>query len=532
MSQEATPADIIEFMLDPSSYPHNVETVEHYQTHISHLFFAGDYVYKLKKPIDLGFLDFSTLAKRRTAAIAEIELNRRIAPDIYLDVATLHRDDQGVLSFKAPTVVEEVAVVMRRLPEDQRLSKLIETGTVKPETMRDLGHRIADFHERTESSPEIEVYGSLKTVRHNWDENFEQTEPFIGRTITHEAWTICHDEIERYMRAYSDLFERRIADGRIRDCHGDMQTDDIFIDPKTGAATILDAIEFNRRFRYSDTLSDIAFLSMDLNYQGAADLSVILLEAYYERSNDTPIPSLLRFYECYRAYVRGKVRSFVIDQPGPSAEEKKTATDEARRFFELALSYAAGLRPRLILVMGLIGSGKTRQADGLASRSGARVLHSDVVRKELAGLNPNAKQSVPFGEGIYSAEWTDRTYGALLEEASAELARGNSIILDATWSKAWYRALARGVAAERDALLAIVECTAPDEVLMRRLSRTGRLVTDGRVELLDEVRADYEAPTDDDAERVLRIDTSGNLVSISAAVHEALFVESNQSRVP
>ena len=301
MSHEATPIDIIEHFLDPSNYPHPVDVVEHYQTHVSHLFFAGDYVYKVKKPVNMGFLDFSTLEKRRAAAIAELELNRRVAPDIYIDVAALHRDENGQLSFATPTSVEEVAVVMKRLPEEQRLSRLIASGSVRPEMMTDLGRRVAQFHAAAETSPEIAVYGSLDTIRHNWDENHDQAAPFIGRTISSEMWQIVRDEINRYIRVYPDLFERRIADGWIRDCHGDMQTDDIFVDTATGQAHILDCIEFNRRFRYSDTISDIAFLSMDLRYRNAAKLGQMFLRSYYEHSDDEPVPSLLRFYECYRA---------------------------------------------------------------------------------------------------------------------------------------------------------------------------------------------------------------------------------------
>jgi aminoglycoside phosphotransferase family enzyme len=295
VSQGATPQEIIDFFLEPGSYEHDVEAVEHRQTHVSHLFFAGDYVYKVKKPVDMGFLDFSTLEKRRDAAMAELELNRRISPDVYLDLAAVHRDERGRLSLAAPALVEEVAVVMKRLPEEQRLSALIEAGRVQPETMRDLGRLVADFHERAETSPEIARFGSLDTVRHNWDENFEQTESFIDRTLTRETWESCKTEIERYMRVYADLFEDRIDGGWIRDCHGDLQTDDTFIEPGSGNARVLDCIEFNERFRYSDTIADIAFLSMDLRYRGREDLAAAFLDAYYDNSVDEPLPSLLRF---------------------------------------------------------------------------------------------------------------------------------------------------------------------------------------------------------------------------------------------
>jgi predicted kinase len=221
--------------------------------------------------------------------------------------------------------------------------------------------------------------------------------------------------------------------------------------------------------------------------------------------------------------VRGKVRSFVIDQDGPSSDEKRAATEEARRFFHMSLSDALLLRPRLVLFSGLMGSGKTRQSAELARRADARVLHSDEVRKRLAGLDPSEEQKVPFGEGIYSPEWTERTYGALLEEANVELERGNSIVLDASWSKGAHRERAREVAARYDAWFAIVECGAPDHVLERRLSRPTRTVTDGRIELLDDQRAAYEPPGDEEADTVLRIDTAGDFEQAASRVYESLF---------
>ncbi len=523
MSHADLTQEILEFFLDPESYEHEVPRVEHRQTHVSHLFFAGDFVYKVKKPVNLGFLDFSTLDKRRAAAVAELELNRRVAPEVYLDVAAVHREPDGGLSFNAPALVEEVAVVMKRLPEEQRLSSLVALGDARPEMMQDLGRLIADFHRRAASTPQIARFGSLETVRHNWSENFEQTEPFIGRTLSRETWATCKTEIERFMRAYADLFEQRIAQGWIRDCHGDLQTDDIFIDPKTGAAQVLDCIEFNERFRYSDTLADAAFLSMDLRYRSAPDLAESFLEAYFRHSSDDRIPTLLRFYESYRAYVRGKVRSFVIDQPGPSREEKAAAADEARRFFDLSLVDARRLRPRLVLLAGLMGTGKTRQAEELGRRAGVRVWHSDVLRKRLAGLDPEEERRVPFGADIYSPEWTEKTYDALIEEARKELARGNSVILDASWSRAHQRARARRAAEEREALFAVIECFATDEALKIRLTKPDRSITDGRLELLDDQRAAYEPPNADEAELLLRVDTSGEFQPVAERAFQALF---------
>ncbi len=389
--------------------------------------------------------------------------------------------------------------------------------------MADLGRLVADFHRRAETDDEIAEYGSLEIIRKNWDENFEQTEAFIGRTISRQDWETCKEAIERFMRVYADLLKRRVDDGHVRDCHGDLQTDDIFIDPETGAARVLDCIEFNKRFRYSDTLSDAAFLSMDLRYRGADDLARAFLDSYFEASRDDRMPALLKFYESYRAYVRGKVRSFVIDQPDPSEAEKETAAAEARRFFDLAVADALRTRPRLILVVGLMGSGKTTLARALAERAGARLRHSDVVRKRLADLDPESEQKEAFGEGIYSPEMTERTYEALVDEARAALADGFSVLLDASWSARHHRQLARDAAAEREAVFAIVECTAPDEVLRERLSDPDRPITDGRLELLDDQRAAYEPPSTDEADELVGADTTGPVEELADRLHDQLF---------
>ena len=527
MSSAATSQEIIDFFNDPRSYDHAVERVEHHQTHISHLFFAGDYVYKVKKPLDLGFLDFTTLAKRRAAAVAELQLNRRISPDIYLDIVAVHRADDGSLNFNAPTHVIEVAVVMKRLADGRRLSSLIEAGEAEAEMLTNLGRLVAHFHKRAETSPEIERFGSVEVIERNWRESFEQTEAFIGRTISRENWQHCRREIERFLRVFPDLFEARVRDGWIRDCHGDMLTDDIFFDSATNAAYVLDCIEFNARFRYSDTLADIAFPSMDLRLRGAPELAEIFLDAYYANISDRPLPALLRFYESYRAFVRGKVRSFVIDESETTAEQKNVAEADARRYFAFAAAAALALRPRLVLIGGLMGSGKTTIADALGELCGIRVVHSDVVRKRLAGIEPEESVRAEFGAGPYTSEWTERTYTALLEEGRAELARAGSVILDATWSRQEHRRRARALATEREAILAIVECSAPAAVLEARLS-TPRAISDGRLELLADQRAAYEAPAEEEGDRMLRVDTAADTAQSVRQIAGELFTPESQ----
>jgi predicted kinase len=333
------------------------------------------------------------------------------------------------------------------------------------------------------------------------------------------------DDVERVLRVQASVFEARVAAGRIRDCHGDILPEDIFVDPESGAIHVLDCIEFNDRFRYSDTVADVAFLSMDLRNRGRDDLAEVLLDAYFKASDDERHGMLLAFYECYRAYVRGKVRSFVTDQEGPTEGERRRAAEQAARYFRLAHRLARRIRPRLVVVGGLMGSGKSTLATNLARAARAPLVQSDRVRKALAGLAAETPQRVGFGEGIYSPEWTARTYETMLEEAADALADGRSVVLDATWSKAKWRAAARETAESSGALLVLVECVAPPEVMRRRLSRRrpGTRPTDGRLELLEPQRAAFEPPTADEADRYLSVETTGDPNALAARVYAEAF---------
>lgn len=515
---------VLRFLSTPDAYPHPADPVTHDETHISHLFFAGDFVYKVKKPVDLGFLDFTTLAKRRAASEAEVQLNRRIAPDVYLGVEEIREGPNG-LAFGGAGAVVEVAVKLRRLPAAWRLADAVDRGTASLETMRRLGRLVADFHRRAETSPEIARFGSREVIEANWRENFEQTEPFVGRTIGREAWTGIRGEIERALRAQASVFDVRVAADRIRDCHGDLLPEDIFVDPETGAIHVLDCIEFNERFRFSDTVADVAFVSMDLRNRGHDDYAEAFLEAYFEASDDVRHPMLLAFYECYRAYVRGKVRSFLADQAGEQTEAGRRAADAARRYFELAGELARRIRPRLVLVAGLMGSGKTTLATNLGRLAKAEVVQTDRVRKRLAGLESGDARWEKYGEGIYAPTWTARTYEAMLDAARRALADGRSVILDGSWSKAKWRAKARALARSQEALFVLVECAAPERVLRRRLSarRPGARPTDGRLELLEPQRAGYEPPDAAEADRFLAVETTGEPRALAAKVYADAF---------
>jgi aminoglycoside phosphotransferase family enzyme len=329
---------IVEAMLKPETYPEPAGKIELIQTHISFVFLIQNYVYKIKKPVNFGFLDFSTLEKRRVYCEKEFQLNKRLCPYIYLEVVPINKSNILKICGDGETV--EYALKMRRLPQERLMTQLLKEGKIDKKTIDELAAIVAKFHSEAQTSPEISEFGGLRIVRVNWDENFVQTQKYIDQTIPQADYTFMQQKINGFMDKNKALFESRIADGRVRDCHGDLHSGNIFV---TDQICIFDAIEFNDRFRYSDTASDVAFLAMDLNYQNRSDLADYFIEQYTVYSKDAQLAQILPFYKCYRAYVRGKVISFRLDDPNINAQDKAAAIKEASAYFRLAAEYAKSL---------------------------------------------------------------------------------------------------------------------------------------------------------------------------------------------
>ena len=329
---------VVEAMLKPEAYPQEPGKIELIQTHISFVFLTKNYVYKVKKAVNFGFLDFSTLDKRRLFCEKELELNRRLCPEIYLDVVSINKS--GTIKINGGGETVEYALKMKRLPQEKIMTVLLKEGKVDKKIIDELAGIVAQFHSKAQTSPEISQFGSLKIVKTNWDENFAQTSKYINQTIPETEFQFIQTKINDFMEKNKALFDSRIADKRIRDCHGDLHSGNIFI---TDKICIFDAIEFNDRFRYSDVAADVAFLAMDLDFQQMSDLANYFIERYLEYSKDQKLTQLLPFYKCYRAYVRGKVISFRLDDPHIFREEKSSATKEANAYFKLAAEYAKKL---------------------------------------------------------------------------------------------------------------------------------------------------------------------------------------------
>jgi hypothetical protein len=333
---------VVEALLKPQAYPHRPPKIELVQTQMSFIFLTGEYVYKVKKPVNLGYLDYTTLEKRHFFCRQELELNRRLCPDVYLAVVPITMSLRGAKRGSNLVEVEgqgetiEYAVKMKQLPQDRMMDVLLPRGEVTPEMVARVAENLAEFHKKAEANEEIAAFGKLDIIRHNCDENFAQTEKYIGLTIPRAKYELIRDYTDSFIKGNADLFEKRESKGRIRDCHGDLHAAHVCF---TDDICIYDCIEFNDRFRYCDVASEVAFLGMDLDRYQQAGLARHLVNTYVELSHDEELLKLLNFYKCYRAYVRGKVESFKLDDPLISQSEKAKALESARSYFQLAESY-------------------------------------------------------------------------------------------------------------------------------------------------------------------------------------------------
>ncbi len=485
---------LVECMLCPDFYSQRPETVELVQTHISYVFIAGDEVYKVKKPVNFGFLDFTTPEKRKFYCGEEVRLNRRLAGDTYLGVAEIREEKAGGLSLSGDGPVVEYAVRMRRLPQERMLKGLLREGAVDISVMDDVARTIAAFHAAAETGGRIDEVGGIDTIRHNHDENFDQTAKYRGVTVPAHQWTFIRDYVAFFMDRNRDLLLRRVAEHRIRDCHGDLHLEHICL---AGEIVIFDCIEFNERFRFEDTAAEAAFLAMDLDYNGYPEWAEAFVKAYIRHSGDDDVQRLLNFYRCYYAFVRGKVVSFRLDDPAIDEEGRRDAREMAEKYFDWAYTYAARPeRPALILTTGLMGTGKSVVARQVAPRLDAVVIQMDALRKELAGLDPGEKRPEAFGSGLYSEDVSRKTYAAALDRASEAIKAGRSAIIDGSYKRREERLRALETARSLGADFIVLECRCDEEKVRQRLesrqSETGE-PSDGRWEIFRQQQADYDA---------------------------------------
>lgn len=503
-------AQILRAMERPDFYPHPVTSIVHRETHISEVFLTGSYVYKIKKPVNLEFLDFTTLEKRGYFCQQEVVLNRRLTKNVYLGVVPITLKD-GSYRMGGSGACVEYAVQMRQLPEDSSMVRLLRKGRIGRAALQELSSILVRFYGQAPTNPHISSFGSWEAVRNNCEENFRQTETFVGSILEERMFQIVLAATRSFLRRWQDLFAHRIQKNRIRDCHGDLRAGHIYF---ADQIQIVDCIEFNERFRYGDIASDLAFLAMDLDYEGHPQTAQDLLMAYVRDSKDHDVFVLLDFYKCYRAFVRVKVNCFHCQEGNLSDHQRQRLLTQTTRYMDLAYRYAVQFtRPTLWVVCGMPASGKSTIAEELAKTLGIQAFHSDETRKELFGLESHQVNIVAFEDGIYSKGATSLTYGKLLLMAQDEIDKGRSVILDATYGSSHERSEVFRLARDVDANLVFVECVCSEPTIKKRLMRRETIptVSDARLRHFDQIKERFEPLGEVRDDMHIRVDTEKSL---------------------
>jgi len=493
------------------------------ETHTAWVFLSENTVWKVKKPVDFGFLDFTTLERRRTACDAEIALNSRLAPDVYRGVVQVTRDAAGQHGFGGTGEVVDYAVEMARLADRDRADILLDGGQLSPEHIDLLGQTLAAFHERMPTNERIAGFGSPDMILGNIRENFAQTRSslceYLDANQARELETLQLSFVENNR----ELFVTRMVDGKVRDGHGDLRLEHVYLRPEP---TIIDCIEFNERFRYGDVCSDVAFLTMDLACAGRVDLSEQLLAAYASATNDFDLYRLVDFYEGYRAFVRGKVASLLVDDAGASLEARRRAGDLARRhyLFALASGRPSVTPPLMLAVGGIVGSGKSTVAAQLGAMLTAPIVATDRTRKHWLGVSSTTSLREPAWAGAYSSKLSERVYGEVLRRAGCVLRSGRPVIVDGSFRSRAERGRARLLAQQLGVPFLFVECRATPDDCRARLRRRAQHahVSDARIELFDEFVKHFEPIDEFGPQEHVVVDTSGPEPETSGASSEPL----------
>ena len=473
--------DYVRALLDPAAYPAPPERVDLVQTHISYVFLAGDVVYKTKKPVDFGFVQQVTLEQREAHCHAEVELNRRLAPDVYLGVVRVVRGVDGGFEVEGdPSTggILEWAVKMRRLPDDRMLDRLLERNQEPIDILEHLTERLVRFHSEAEVVANDRGFAGLPAERAWWQREHGEAAQFIGDTwdVEHEARM--RSFVEHVLDAQGPLFDERLAAGRVVDGHGDLQAKHVYVlgrGPED--LVIIDCIEFTDwfHFRYVDVGYDLAFLAMDLEAQGRGDLGDELGGRYIAAAADETLGVLQPLHRAFRAFVRGKVESLGARAPEVPADLSATLEASAKRYFALAAEYPQrAVAPSLVVMTGVSGTGKSLISATLAGRAGAAFVSSDTVRKELAGIDPHQPVDDALRSGLYAPEMSARTYEEMRRRAAVHLAAGRPVVLDATHSRAIDRGAAARVALDADIPFLIVETRLSDDAALTRIQRRMR----------------------------------------------------------
>ncbi len=541
-----SPDELLAFISQPASYPHRPETVDIVQTHASYVALAGSLVFKIKKPVNFGFLDFSTLAKRKHFAEEEVRLNRRLCTRIYEGVIPIYRRG-GVLGFEDVDEDEEngsgdiveYAVKMRRLESGHFLQELL-AERAEPSLLDPVIDTLTGFYNERVVRPEVTEWGRPDRLRISTDENFDQTETYVPEIIAAPAFEAIRRFTDGFYEVNRDLLERRCREGRILDCHGDLHTEHIHISSE--GVCVYDCIEFSERLRYIDVANDVAFLAMDLDYIDHPHLARYVVEQIAEQMDDVDFLRLADFYKCYRAYVRGKVEALTSSEHEVPEEKRDIGRTRARRYFQLALRYAViGSAPVVLVVMGGVGTGKSTQAAAVSDLIGVGVVSSDRVRKQIADVPLFERGDDETRERLYSDAMTERTYAAMQKNAVENARKGYPTILDATFSSAPQRRRIQDEMRNCGIPVRFVELQAAEASVRDRLSQrtdSREAISDARSDDYDMLQARFEPPTVQEGIDLLTVssetdpsETTSNLLDALVGAELSDLAASHSTRV-
>jgi len=500
MNQE----ELYKILKDKSIYGPDIDSIKVLQTHISFVVLTGEFAYKIKKAVDFGFLNFSTLEKRKYFCEEELRLNKRLCKDIYLEVLPI-TEKNGKIRINGQGKVIDYTLKMKEFPQDKIMSKLIKEDKVDENIIDRIVDILIDFYKKSKRNDEIDNFGNLDIIKNNTDENFQQTQEFIDLTIPKKYFDFIKDSTNKFLREKNKLFKNRVKDGYIRDCHGDLHSGNIVVDENK--IYIFDCIEFNKRFRYSDLASDLAFLSMDLDYLGHPYLSSYLINKYVEKSKDTEIYKIINFYKSYRAYVRGKVIGFKLNDPNINKKEKNDIINTAKRYFELSYYYSLlfskdiekDSKRILFITTGLTGTGKTTVAKKLSIDYNAEIVSTDSVRKEIEGMDRFERHYDAYNTGLYSPEKMRYAYDKVLEKGNFYLKKNRNVVLDATFKNNELRKKAYEITKNSNSKFIIIYCNVPEEIVKKYLNNrlNKKTVSDGRWEIYEKQKHSFEKIKDD-----------------------------------
>lgn len=516
-------AALVRGLSRPDAYRARDAEVTHLETHISHVFLVGDHAYKIKKPLDLGFLDFSTLEKRRHYCEEELRINRRLAPELYLAVVPIAgTEDAPRVEGSGPVL--EYAVKMRRFSQDGLLERVLERGELTPAHIDAIAAQVAQFHAGAVRAQVGERCGSATSIVGPALQNFDQLAPLLAAAPDRGTLEILRRWTIRQNQLLAGRFDERQRAGLVRECHGDLHLGNmVLID---GAVRIFDAIEFNPELRWIDVMNEVAFLAMDLAAKHRDDLTWRFVNAYLEHTGDYPGVRVLRYYLLYRAVVRAKVAAIRAAQPGTAAQERGALEEKCRQHLALAMRFAQDEAPALIILHGLSGSGKTTCSQIVLEALGAIRIRSDLERKRMHGLGAAVRTGAPVGGGIYAAQDTAEAYERLAQGAEAVLTGGFPVLVDATFLKRAQRDAFRKLAARLGVPFRIARFEASPQVLRARVAARERQGTDASeagLAVLEHQLRSIEPLAADEQALAVRLDTEHlNTEQLRARARELL----------